>query len=159
MRRTKGINGQMRIIEAILSSFVVLFATTFINTFAVTPLSPIYETGELEKVGHNVLHDLDEQRLLARFVYNQEWENLTAALMVSLPTDVYFNLTVYDLDGKIVNVELDYTYVPISYGDPEVFKTSSPIASVTYIIPGYSRYPDYSPDYNPRILILQLVRG
>lgn len=153
MRKTRGINGQMRVIEAILASFVVLFAATFINMFAVTPSSPTYETGELEKVGHNVLHDLDEQRLLARFVYNEEWENLTAALMVCLPPDVYFSLTVYDLDGNVVN------NMPIYYGDPEyygareVFTTSSSVASVTYIIPGYQA------TYNPRILILQLVRG
>jgi len=147
MRRTKGIDGQMRIIEAILASFVILFATTFINTFAVTPSSLTYETGELEKVGHNVLHDLDEQRLLARFVYNEEWGNLTAALMVCLPPDVYFSLTVYDLDGSVVN------NMPIYYGDPEVFTTSSSVASVTYIIPGYQA------TYDPRILILQLVRG
>jgi len=147
MRRTKGIDGQMRIIEAILASFVILFATTFINMFAVTPSSPTYETCELEKVGHNVLHDLDEQRLLARFVYNKEWENLTAALMVCLPPDVYFGLTVYDLDGSVVN------NMPMYYGDPEVFTTSSSVASVTYIIPGYQA------TYDPRILILQLVRG
>lgn len=146
MRKTKSINGQMRIIEAILASFVILLATSFINVFAATPLSPMYETGESEKVGHNVLHDLDEQRLLARFVYNEEWENLTAALMVTLPPDVYFSLTVYDLDGSVVN------NMPIYYGDPEVFANSSSVASVTYLIPGYQA------TYDPRILILQLVR-
>jgi len=153
----------MRIIEAILASFVIFFAVAFINTFAVTTSSPTYETSELEKVGHNVLHDLDDQRLIARFVYNGtgEWENLTAALMVCLPPDVYFNLTVYDLDGRIVNVEPDGTYVSICYGDPQVFEMSSSIASVTYILPGYPRWEEEKllAEYEPRILILQLVRG
>jgi len=156
MRKTKNRKGQMRIIEAILASFIVFFAVAFINTFAVTPSSTTYETSELEKVGHNVLHDLDDQKLLARFVYNGEWENLTAALTVCLPPDVYFNLTVYDLDGNLVNEGK-----PICYGDPNVFETSSSIASVTYILPGCPRWEkaELLAEYEPRILILQLVRG
>jgi len=147
MRRIGDKRAQMRIIEALLASFVILFAITFINIFAITPSSPTYETGELEKVGYNVLHDLDEQNLLPRFIYNQEWANLTAALMVSLPTDVYYNLTIYDLEGNIINP------VPIKYGSSNVFSESTHVASVTYIVPGYQT------TYNPRILVLQLVRG
>jgi hypothetical protein len=147
MRKTSSKRGQMRIIEALLASFVILFAITFINIFAMTPSSSTYETSELEKIGYNILHDLDEQNLLPRFVYNQEWANLTAALMVSLPTDVYYNLVVYDLDGNIINS------VPIRYGSSQVFSESPHVASVTYIVPGYQAI------YNPRILVLQLVRG
>lgn len=147
MRKVSGKRGQMRIIEALLASFVILFAITFINVFAITPSSPTYETGDLEKIGYNVLHDLDEKNLLPRFVYNQEWANLTAALMVSLPTDAYYNLTVYDLEGNAINP------VTIKYGSSQVFSESTHVASVTYIIPGYQT------NYNPRILVLQLVRG
>ncbi len=148
MRRISSKRGQMRIIEALLASFVILFAITFVSIFAAAPTSSTYETGELEKVGYNVLHDLDEKRLLPRFVYPpSEWENLTAALMVSLPTNVYFNLTVYDLNGSIINP------VPITYGSSQVFSESTHVASVTYIIPGYQTI------YDPRILVLQLVRG
>jgi hypothetical protein len=67
--------------------------------------------------------------------------------MVSLPADVYYNLTVYDLDGNVVNS------IPIRYGSSQVFSDSSNVASVTYILPGYQAI------YNPRILVLQLVRG
>lgn len=147
MREAGKRKGQMRIIEAVLASFVILFALTFIGVFAVTPSSPTYEAGDLEKIGYNVLHDLDEKNLLPRFVYNQEWANLTAALMVSLPTDAYYNLTVYDLDGNVINP------VDIKYGSSRVFSESPNVASVTYIIPGYQT------NYNPRVLILQLVRG
>jgi len=144
--RNKGKSGQMRIIEALLASFLVLFAIAFVNLFALTPKSQTYEASELEKIGFNVLHDLDEQKLLGRYIQNKEWANLTAALTVSLPTDVYFNVTVYDLTGKVVST------APISYGTPQVF-TSSFVASVTYIVPGYQA------NYNPKILVLQLVRG
>lgn len=147
MKKAVDKRGQMRIIEALLASFVILFAITFINIFAMTPSSATYEAVELEKVGYNVLHDLDEQNLLPRFVFNQEWANLTAALMVSLPPDVYFNLTVYDLEGNIINS------VPIRYGSSRVFSESAYVSSVTYILPGYQA------NYNPRTLILQLVRG
>lgn len=148
MRRKKSVKGQMRVVEAILSSFVILVAITFLNVFAVTPMSPMYETGELEKMGYNVLHNLDEQRLLCRFVFNSEWQNLTAALMASLPPDVYFDLNIYNLNGTIVNQN-----VPIRYGDAQVFETSTSIASVSHIIPGYQT------SYEPKVLILQLVRG
>jgi len=136
----------MRIVEAMLASFVIIFAITFLNVFAVTPSSPRYETSDLEKMGNNVLHDLDEKGLLGRFVYGENWETLTIALMVSLPPEIYFDLAVYDLDWNRVND------TPIRYGDLEAFETSSYVASVTYIIPGYQA------DYNPRLLVLQLVR-
>jgi len=148
-RKNKSRSGQMRIIEALLASFLILFAIAFVNLFALTPSSQTYEASELEKVGFNVLHDLDEQDLLARYLkFNNVsgWGNLTAALTVSLPTDVYFNLTVYDMNWKVVNT------APISYGTAQVF-SSSFVASVTYIIPGYQA------GYSPKILVLQLVRG
>jgi len=146
MRKTKKTKGQMRLVEALLASFIILFAITFLNVFAVTPLSPTYETSDLEKMGNNVLHDLDEKSLLSRFVYNEDWGTLTLAFMVSLPPEIYFDLTVYYLNWTVVNDEA------IHYGDIEVFETSSYIASVTYIVPGYQT------DYDPRILVLQLVR-
>ena len=144
--KSKGKSGQMRIVEALLASFLILFAIAFVNLFALTPTSQTYEAGELEKIGFNVLHDLDEQRLLGRYIQFKEWANFTAALTVSLPTDVYFNLTVYDSNGNVVNTAL------ISYGTAQVF-SSSFVASVTYIVPGYQS------SYSPKILVLQLVRG
>lgn len=147
VKSAKGSRAQMRVIETILALLVVISAIAFLYIFAAVPSSQTYETGELEKIGHNVLHDIDEQRLLARYVYNSEWANLTAALMVSLPTDVYFNLTVYDLNGNPLNPVL------ISYGSAQIFTISKEVASVTYIVPGYQT------NYNPRILLLQLVRG
>ncbi len=136
----------MRLVEALLASFIILVAITFLNVFAVTPLSPTYEPSNLEKMGNNVLHDLDEKGLLGRFVYNEDWGTLTMALMVSLPPEIYFDLTVYYLNWTVTNNET------IRYGNIEVFETSSYIASVTYIVPGYQT------EYDPRILVLQLVR-
>ena len=152
-------NGQMRVVESILASFIIIFAITFVNTFAVTPRSSTYEVGDLEKLGYNALHDLDEQRLLSRFVYNQlEWStNFTVALRISLPSDVYLNLKIYDLNGSLLN-----SNVSIRYGDLEVFSNSGSVASVTYSIVGYSRFDPSTGsqvEYEPRTLILLLVRG
>lgn len=152
--------GQMRVVESILASFVIVFAITFVSTFSVTPQSSTYEVGDLEKLGYNVLHDLDEQRLLSRFVYSEsEWStNLTVALRISLPSDVYFDLKIYDLNGSLLNSD-----TPIRYGDPEVFDDSTSVASVKYSIPGYSGLDPATGSqvvkYEPRTLILLLVRG
>lgn len=147
----------MRVIEAILASFIIIAALTFVNFFAVNPSSQKYETTELEKLGYNALHDLDLQGLLAKFVYTENWQNLTAALSVVLPSNSYFNMTIFDLNGNIVNDP----EIAISYGDPEIFKNSNVIASVTYsLIGNLSGTPfEYESSYDPRILSLQLVRG
>jgi len=155
-RKANRNKGQMRIIEVILASFIIVFALSFVNILASTPTSPKYEATELEKVGYNALHDLDDQGLLARFVYNQEWENLTSALRVLLPVNVYFNATVYDLNGNALN------NAPMFYGDPATFAGFKNIASVTYGLVGYPTKFNatyYEATYVPRILTLQLLRG
>ena len=147
VRHHRSVKGQMRVVEAIMASLIVISAVTFLYFFASTPSSQAHDTSELEKIGHNILHDIDEQRLLARFVYKLEWANLTSALVVSLPTNVYFNLSIYDINHNSIGDQL------IQYGDQQVFTSSSAVASVTYILPGYKT------SYNPRILVLKLVNG
>ena len=154
MRMLEDKRGQMRVVEVILASFVLAAAVTFINVFVVTPRSSTYEVGDLEKLGYNILHNLDEQRLLSRFVYNQtEWTaNLTNALRVSLPPSIYYDLTIRDLNGNVLNQN-----VPIRYGDSSVFSKSNSTASVTYAIVGYTSRVEAQ--YDPRILVLLMVRG
>ena len=151
MRTIRNSKGQMRVIETILASFIIVFALSFVNIFAITPTSPKYEVTDLEKMGYNVLHDLDQHGLLTRFVYTEEWNNIKAALSVTLPVDVYFNMTICCLNGTKVND------AEIFYGDPEAFTTSKNIASVTYGLIGYPKRNEAT--YDPRILILQLARG
>lgn len=143
--------GQMRVIEVILASFIIVFALSFANILAVTPTSSKYVATELEKMGYNALFDLDKQGLLASFVYNKKWADLYAALRVLLPSEVHFNLTIYYLDGTKAN---DAT--PIFYGDANTFSASKNIASVTYSLSGYS---ENKIQYDPRILVLQLATG
>jgi len=156
----------MRIIEVILALFIIVFALGFANVFSVTPSSPKYQYTELEKLGYNVLHDLDLQGLLPRFVYNNEWTNITAALRVSFPINVYFNLTIYRIqkiggDGSIIYqydlVNNEATDGQIFYGEPAAFFSSADVASVTYSLVGPVNSTVTS--YDPRILILSLTRG
>ena len=146
----------MRIIETILASFIVVFALTFVSIFAAVPASTTYEVTNLEKMGYSLLQDLDQNGLLARFVYIEDWESIKAALSVSLPLDVYFKMTVYNLNQTKV-------YGTISYSPSGTFETSKNVASITYSLVGYPKIiggsNSYQATYNPRILILQLARG
>lgn len=153
MNMFKNRSGQMRVLEVILASFVLLGALAFVNVFVTTPRSATYEVDDLQKLGYNVLHNLDEQRLLTRFVYDQsEWAaNFTNALRVSLPTGVFFDLTVRDPNGTILNPN-----VPIRYGDLGVFTNSNATSSVTYMVTGYTSASQAT--YDPRVLLLLLVR-
>lgn len=158
MRIIKKKKGQMRVIEAILASFIIIFALAFVNFFTVNPSSERYETTELNKLGYNVLHDLDTQGLLAYFIYNEDWENLRNAISVTLPVDVYFNLTVTYLNQTTRN------QVKLHYGELDVFNISDVVSSITYPVVGYPTDPTTPifgkrANYDPSIVILQLVRG
>lgn len=151
--------GQMRVIEAILASFIIIFALAFVNFFNVNPSSERYETTELNKLGYNVLHDLDTQGLLANFIYGEDWENLRNAISVTLPVDVYFKISVLYLNQSTRN------QVPMYYGESDVFINSDVVSSVAYPVVGYPKFDQDSypyaleADYDPSIVILQLVRG
>jgi hypothetical protein len=148
--------GQMRVIEAILASFIIIVSLSFVGFFATNPTSQKYETTELDKMGYNTLHDLDLQGILGQYVYGQRWDNLGAALSVTLPVDVYFNMTIFDSNNNIVN------NVTISYGQSETFINSKSVSSITYTLVGYpigSTPFIRTSTYSPRVLVLQLVRG
>jgi hypothetical protein len=142
--------GQVRLIETIIAAFVILSAITFVNAYSVLPTSQEYETSDLEKMGHNIFHDLDENGILSQFVYGteNERENLMPALMVFFPPDLYFDLTIYDTQGTLLNQNS-----PIRFGESKMFEESNSTVSVSFILPGNRA------QYDPRILLLQLVRG
>jgi hypothetical protein len=146
----------MRVIETLLASFIIIAALSFVTIFAVTPTTPTFEVSDLKQMGYSVLHDLDQQGLLAPFVYDPSWTELRTVLKITLPIDVYFNLNVYDLNGVRSNT------AQIIYGDTRTFDVSNNIVSVTYSLIGYTRQIDignYEATYDPRIIVLQLSRG
>ncbi len=138
----------MRVIETILTVLIIVIAFSFTNIMATLPQSPRYEPSDLERLGYDALYNLDRQEILAKFVYSSNFTLLKSALMVCLPTDVNFNLTIFAVDdaGKLQKEG------SIAYGDNTLFETSNFVSTVTYILAGSGT------EYDPRILVLMLVR-
>jgi hypothetical protein len=134
LKPLKDDRGQMRVIETIIASFIIVAALAFVSTFAVTPTSLGYEMTDLEKTGYSALHDLDQQGLLTRLVYDGKWGDLKTILKMTLP-----------------NGSPD---IPILHGDPDTFTDAKNVASLTYCLVGTG-----GTTYDPRILALQLTRG
>ena len=153
LRILKGNRGQMRVIETIIASFIIIAALSFVSTFAVSPTNPAYEMTDLEKTGYSALHDLDQQGLLTPLVYDGKWSDLRTILKLTLPNDVYFNMTIYDVNGVKLKGNPD---VLIYHGDPDTFSDAKNVASLKYCLVG-SRPSETV--YSPRILVLQLTRG
>jgi hypothetical protein len=151
MRSLRNTKGQMRVVEVILASFIIMGALSFVNFLAVSPTSPGYEMTDLEKMGYSALVDLDQQGVLIPMVYDQRWSDLRTILKITMPNDVYFNMTIYTLSG--LNITLNSASdSQILYGDWDTFSDAKNIASITYCLAGET-------DYDPRVLILQLSRG
>ena len=147
----------MRVIETILASLIIVAALSFVTVYAVLPSTSTYEVSDLDKMAYSVLQDLDQHGLLPQFVYTNDWNNLRSALKMTLPVDVYFNLTVYDVNRN----KISGAY-PIVYGDSKTFEVSKNIASVTYTLIGYQQggLPEnYIAVYDPRVLVLLICRG
>jgi len=143
----KNKRGQMRVIETIIASFIIVAALSFFSIFAVSPPSPGYEMTDLEKTGYSALHDLDQQGLLTPLIYQPRWNDTRAILKMTMANDVYFNLTVKKLDGSVSNAGF-----PILFGDSNTFEEAKNVASITYCLVGTG-------SYDPRILVLELTRG
>ena len=151
LKTLKSNRGQMRVIETIIASFIIVAALAFVSTFAVNPTSLGYEMTDLEKTGYSAMHDLDQQGLLTPLVYDNKWGDLRTILKMTLPNDVYFNMTIYDVNGAKLTGVPD---VPIFHGDPDTFTDAKNVASLTYCLVGTG-----GTTYDPRILVLQLTRG
>jgi hypothetical protein len=148
----------MRVIEVLLAAVIIISALSFVTAFSSTPTTPGFEVADLEKMGYSALLDLDNQGLLAPMVYKPLWDDLRLSLKITLPVDVYFNLTVYNPSSD------PWTKVnanQIMYGQEETFSSSKNIATVSYVLVGYrtGTTDNFDAQYTPRILILQLTRG
>jgi len=140
----------MRVIETILAALIIVSALAFVNFFSVNPRAAAYDVKDLEKMGYSVLTDLDQQGILTPKVYKpSEWGDLKTALRLTLQLDVYFNLTICELNEDSPN-----KLASIVYGDLTTFSDAKNVASVLYSLVGTSEL-----GYNPRLLILQLTRG
>ncbi|MCW4053728.1 MAG: hypothetical protein NWE84_02250 [Candidatus Bathyarchaeota archaeon] len=149
--------GQMRVVETILASFIIVAALSFVGIFAVSPTSPSYEITDLEKMAYSALHDLDQQGLLAPAVYSHSWSDLRTILRLTMPNDVYFNLTICKVDGSPI-----YSGSQILYGDLNTFSQARNVVSISYCLVGVPKFNAngvYDADYDPLILVFTVTRG
>ena len=92
--------GQIRVIEALLASLLIL------STIALVPTQlgiekTHYDTHYSE--GTQVLISLDSNGELSNMIEDENWASLKKSVQSMLPVSLWFNLTVFDADMNIVN--------------------------------------------------------
>lgn len=91
--------GQVRVIEAFLASVLLMSCLALIpSTTSVQSSSP-----SLDSTAQNVLLSLDSNGHLAKLVDDGNWSALRECVESALPLTVWFNLTVFDKDMKVLN--------------------------------------------------------
>ncbi|MEM1514978.1 MAG: hypothetical protein QXT26_02915 [Thermoproteota archaeon] len=129
--------GQARIIEAVMASILLLivFAVAFYMLFSSEKFFK-QEVVDLNRLAYNILHRLAESGIIDEAVSGgQNGEiKLLDALQGLLPQNIYFNLTIYEVDdsGQWRPVDLNGKFY-VSNAPHEVFKISSDIASTGII--------------------------
>jgi diphthamide synthase subunit DPH2 len=149
--------GQMRVIETLIASFIIVAALSFVGVFAVSPTSSSYEVTDLEKMAYSTLHDLDQQGLLAPAVYSHSWSDLRNILRITMPNDVYFNLTVWKVNGSPI-----YAGSEILYGSLNTFSEARNVVSISYCLVGTPKFNGngvQTAEYEPLVLVLEVTRG
>lgn len=129
MRRNRG---TIRIFEAILAIIVVFSSLTL----AAKTLAPIEAVDEpsLVDLATNILLQMDANGTLSRQIDSRNWTGLAGNLRSTVPSGLYFNLTVFDKNG----VELNDKKIT-SGGSPgrDVYSVEVPIASPASNYSGY----------------------
>jgi len=91
--------GVVRVIEAFLASMLLMSCLTMI------PAQPSLQdsTGNLASTAQNILLSLDSNGHLATLVDNRDWTGLKNSIESALPLTVWFNLTVFDENRRVLN--------------------------------------------------------
>jgi hypothetical protein len=130
--------GQVRVVEALLSTFIIFSALTICSTLS--PISDNNQEKRLAAKGMQALIQLDSDDGLGKMIEQSNWAALSEALQLLLPTGVSYNLTVYDKDLQQVN------NIPICNGF-----LGGDVAAVEYLC------VSQSPQYHCYTLRLQLA--
>jgi hypothetical protein len=93
-------SGQIRTIEALLASLLIL------STIALVPTQfnnekTHYDTHYTE--GNQVLISLDSSGELSSMIENENWQSLKKSIQSMLPVSLWFNLTVFDSEMNPLN--------------------------------------------------------
>jgi len=140
MRIQKCRKGQIRILEAFFAALLI-----FSSLFLISAPSTINndKSNSLYTVGINALLQLDSDGSLSKLIKNKDWNALRDILRQTLPSGIWFNLTILDDQGNQLND------VVISNGG----QVSDTIVSVEYLCAASN------PSYSIYILHLQLARA
>ena len=131
----------MRTVEVIFVIAILLTTFTITTQFAVLP-SPRQAFGtNLRELSYSTLKTLDAQGILSETVFEDsfdpEWGDLQKALSASLPPNIVYNLSVYDLSTNpegIVTYQLEHSISDASFGadsDAASFLVTSPDVTFT----------------------------
>lgn len=113
----------MRTVEVLFVIVILLTAFTITTQFAVLP-SPSEAFGtNLRELSQSTLETLDMQGILSATVFedpnDDAWGDLQKAISVSIPPNMVYNLSVYDLTANsegIVTYELEHSISDASFG-------------------------------------------
>jgi hypothetical protein len=131
----------MRTVEVIFVIAILLTAFAITTQFAVLP-SPRQAFGtNLRELSYSTLQTLDSKGILTATVFEDpsapEWGDLQKALSACLPTNVVYNLSVYDLSANsqgIVSYHLENSISDASFGadsDAASYLVTSPDVTFT----------------------------
>jgi len=140
MRIQKCRKGQIRILEAFFAALLI-FSSLFLISAPSTTNND--ESNSLYTVGVNTLLQLDSDGSLSKLIKNKDWNALRDILRQTLPSGIWFNLTILDGQGNQLND------VVISNGG----QVSDTIVSVEYLCAASN------PAYSIYTLHLQLARA
>jgi len=113
----------MRTVEVLFVIVILLTAFTITTQFAVLP-SPTEAFGtNLRELSQSGLETLDRQGILSATVFedpnDEAWGDLQKAISVSIPPNMVYNLSVYDLTANsegIVTYELEHSISDANFG-------------------------------------------
>ena len=140
MRIQRCRKGQIRILEAFFADLLI-FSSLFLISAPSTTNND--KSNSLYTVGINALLQLDSDGSLSKLIKNKDWNALRDILRQTLPSGIWFNLTILDGQGNQLND------VVISNGG----QVSDTIVSVEYLCAASN------PSYSIYILHLQLARA
>ncbi len=145
--------GQARIFDALIAIAILFPFATYLQTYR----SPgEYQNPDLYRLGTEVFVSLDYKGTLSQRVAAGDWLRLREAIKGSLPSDVSFILTVYNITWPTGNpLLLNLVQVPnsnIGYGSLILSGQVTINYTVTIVVTGSSRLQGF-------LLSLTLMRG
>jgi len=130
--------GQSRILEAVIAA-VIIFIVFSVSMFLIraSDVRVLQERADLDRIGYNALHRLVESGTIETTIekYGSGFGEvyLKTVVQESLPSTMYFNLTIFNCVDKGSWVELDNRRWVSNTSDPKSFAKSLEVSSTNMI--------------------------